>query len=189
MKLLLLMAMTWAQEHGTEAVAEHAGHEVTIPWDNIFVQAFNFVFLFGVLAFFLRKPLKAHFAQRAQTYQELVDRAEAARKEAEQTHHAIKERLTKLESSAEQSVERARSEAAELRSRMLQEAKMLAQKLEQEAQRTAMHELEKAKAELRKELLQKALANSEETLKKSLGTNEQKKLQNEFVQKIEVVGG
>ncbi len=189
MKLFFLMAMAWAQEHGADAIAEHGHHEVVIPWANIFVQGFNFAILFGLLGFLLRKPLKAHFEQRAQTYQELVDRAEAARREAEQTNHVIKERLAKLESSAAQSVQRARSEAEELRSRMIQEAKSLTGKLEQEAKRTATVEVEKARAELRKELLEKSLLSSQEILKKGLGSSEQKKLQNEFVEKIGVVGG
>ena len=49
MKLLLLMAMTWAQEHGTQAVTEQSGHEIAIPWDNILVQGFNFIFLFAII--------------------------------------------------------------------------------------------------------------------------------------------
>lgn len=192
MKLFLLMAMTWAQEHGAEHVAEHAAeghHEVVIPWGSVFVQAFNFGLLALILFILLRKAVKAHFAERAQSYKELVDRAENARLEAERNHTQMKERLSSLEASAQQSVSKARAEAEELRTRLMDEAKDLSRKMEQEAQRAASLELEKAKAHLRKELLEKALATSSEDLKKNLGTNEQKKLQNEFAEKIEVVGG
>lgn len=188
MKLLLLTAMAWAQEHGGDLA--HELHEsVEIPWSTLTVQLFNFAFLFLLLGYFLRKSVKAHFTQRSTTYRELVDRAENARREAEQSHNVIKERLAKLESSAEQSVVQARSEAEDLRNRMLSEAKVLAQKMEEDAKRTTAVELEKAKLELRKELLTKSLAASQENLKKNLSTVEQKKLQNEFAEKIELVGG
>lgn len=187
MMWFLISSLAWAQEHG----AEHAGgHEaVEIPWNSIFVQSFNFIFLLLILGWLMRKSVKAHFAERAQSYKEMVDRAENAKLEAEKTNKAVKERLAKLESSAEQTVAQARGEANELKSRLMTEAKSLAQKLEQEAQRATAVELEKAKAELRRELLTKALGASEEKLKKGLGASEQKKLQTEFAEKIEVVSG
>jgi F0F1-type ATP synthase membrane subunit b/b' len=61
--------------------------------------------------------------------------------------------------------------------------------LEEEAKRTAAVELEKAKAELRHELLREALSKSSDSLGRSLDSNEQKKLQNEFAEKIQVVSG
>jgi F-type H+-transporting ATPase subunit b len=184
---LLTSAVAFAQEHGAEAAG---GHEaVTIPWDSITVQTFNFLVLFGLLGFLLRKPMKKHFAERAQQYQELVDRAEKARAEAEHSNRQIKERLAKLESSSQQNVAQARAEAEELKARLMTEAKSLSAKLEQEAQRATAVELERAKAELRRELLGKALEASEEKLKKGLGSSDQKNLQNEFAQKIDVVGG
>jgi F-type H+-transporting ATPase subunit b len=189
LKLLLLnIASVFAQE--AEHAVEHLEHEaVTIPWGSLFVQAFNFIFLFGLLFFLLRKAVKAHFADRAQTYRELVDRAENARKEAEKTHAVMKDKLAKLETSAAQSAHQAKTEADALRAKLMEEAKQLSKKMEQEAQRTAALEIEKAKATLRAELLGKAIEATEEKLKKSLGTSDQKKLQNEFAEKIEVVGG
>lgn len=163
--------------------------EHAIPWHNLFAQAFNFTLLFGLLAYLLKEPIKKHFADRAAGYRELVDRAENARREAERTNHEIKERLARLEATAQRSAEQARAEAADLRSRMMQEAKNLATKMEQEAQRTTAVELEKAKMELRRELLTRALSAAGEELQKNLGSSDQKKLQNEFVEKIEVVSG
>jgi F-type H+-transporting ATPase subunit b len=187
MNALFFLLSSTAFAEGAEEAAEH--HEVLVPWGSIFVQAFNFIFLGVILFFLLRKAVKHHFAERAETYRELVDRAENARKEAEQTKAQMQARLDKLEAGAAKGVDQARTEAAELRTKMMEEAKQLSRRLEQEAQRTAAVELEKAKAELRNELLEKALVATEEKFKKSLGSSDQKKLQNEFVEKIEVVGG
>ncbi len=164
------------------------GDPHAIPWGNIFAQAFNLLMLVGFLTFVMRKSVKALFAGRAQEYQQLVSRAEAARLEAERGKQSIKERLDRLEASADQGLKQAKIEAEELRGRMIQEAKTLAARLEAEAERTAKVEVEKAKAELRRDLLQKALADTREDLKK-LGSTEQKKLQAEFAEKIQVVGG
>lgn len=170
-----------------EAGAHHDPH--AIPWHSLGVQAFNFGVLFAILFVVLRKTVKAHFQHRAEEYKQMVARAEEAKAEAERGHHAIKERLAKLESTAEEGLARARSEAEDLKKKMMEEARTLSQRLQTEAERTAGVELEKAKAELRRELLQSALNASRESLKGSLDSSEQKKLMNEFADKIQVVGG
>ena len=184
-KLLLLTALAQAGES-----AHHAsGDPHAIPWGAIFVQTFNFALLIALGYFFLNKVIRAHFASRAQEYNQLVERAAAAKREAETAHHDIKTRLEKLESGAEEGLRRAQSEAAALKSKLMQEASNLSQKLETEAKRSVQIELEKAKSELRNDLLESALQASSVTLKTSLSSNEQKRLQNEFVEKIQVGGG
>lgn len=184
---LLLATQAFAEEHG----AEHAAHADphAIPWHSIFVQGLNFFFLVFVLFMLLRKTVKAHFANRAQEFKQMVERAEAARLEAEKGRQVIKERLAKLEAEADKTVAQARAEALELRARMMAEAKTLTERLEQEASRTATVELEKAKAELRRQILDQALIKSRENLKKDINPSVQLKLQKEFADKIQVVGG
>lgn len=184
--LILFLSQAFAQEHG--AAAEHGAHDAhAIPWGNIAVQALNLGILVALLFILLRKTVKAHFEHRARDYQLLVSRAEAARQEAERGKQTIKERLARLDANADEGLAQARAEAEELRARMIQEAKTLAARLEAEAERTAKVEAEKAKAELRRELLHKALNDTREDLKK-LGSSDQKKLQAEFADKIQVVG-
>ena len=178
------------EAEATHTEVGHVGHETHgVPWASIGVQAFNFGLLLVFLGWILRKTIAAHFAHRARDYRQLVERAETARRAAEQGHREIKERLDKLEAGAAESLVRAKAEAEELKGRMIADAKGFSQKLEQEAQRSVQVELEKAKAELRRELLQQALKTSGENLKSKLGSSEQKKLQSEFVDKMQVVGG
>jgi len=188
---LLLFSAALLVVNGLAGEAAHAatGDSHGIPWGALGVQAFNVTVLVTILFFVLRKVAVAHFAGRAKDYTELVQRAEMAKVEAERGHREIKERLEKLEAGAEQSLVQARREAEELKVRMIDEARAVSERLQTEAQRTINTEIEKAKAELRHELLQSALATSHEVLKSSLSTTEQKKLQNEFVEKIQVVGG
>jgi F-type H+-transporting ATPase subunit b len=183
-RLMLFAAQAWAEEgHGAH------GGPVEIPWKNLWAQGFNLAVLLGLLFYVLRHSVKAHFETRAREYEQLVARAEAARQEAEQNKQAIEQRLTKLQASAERTAQEAKGEADKLRTKLMEEAKVLTAKMEQEAQRSAALELEKAKAELRHELLERALSSAGENLGKNLSSNEQKKLQHEFVEKIQVVGG
>jgi F-type H+-transporting ATPase subunit b len=186
-KFFSLMAVAFGEEAHHASVAGHVAH--AIPWGSIFVQAFNFGLLLLLLAVLMRRSVAVHFENRAREYAQLVERAESARRQAEKSHSEIKERLAGLEASAEQSARSAEVEAGELRSRMITDAKIIADKLETEVKRSVAVELEKAKAELRHELLARALSESRENFKKNLGSSEQKKLQNEFVEKIQVVGG
>src|SRR4051794_2064038 len=81
---------TTVHEAGT---VHSGGHEaVEIPWSPLFVQAFNFTVLFGLLFYLLHKTVKAHFAHRAAEYQQLVQRAESARKEAEASKLEVQRR-------------------------------------------------------------------------------------------------
>lgn len=187
MKLILLNAIGFAEEAHHAAEGAHGAHG--IPWAGIGVQAFNLGVLVVLLVYFLAKAARAHFKNRAQAYQQLVARAEEAKNQAEKTHREIKTRLAELESSAEQSIRSAQTEADQMKQRLMSEAKSLVQKLEKDAQRAVEFELEKAKAHLRQELLERALESSRDNLSKNLGSTEQKKLQNEFVEKIQVVGG
>jgi F-type H+-transporting ATPase subunit b len=164
-------------------------HAASIPWMSIFVQAYNFFLLIGFLAYLLRQTIKDHFENRAREYQQLVERAEAAKAEAERGKIEIEQRLQKLHINAEQNLVQARAEAEELKRKMMIDAQQLTARLDQDAQRTVTVDVEKARAELRHELLEKGLALSKEQYSKQLGTSEQKKLQKEFVEKIQVVGG
>ena len=188
MKMLMFyMASSAWGEDSAQAVA-HGGHN-EIPWALLTVQAFNFLFLFAILIFLLRKPVAAHFKARASEYYDLVDRGEKARAAAEKGKLEIQGRLAKLEASATQAGDQARSEAEKLKQKMLSEARQLAERLEQDAKRSITVELEKAKAELRRELLSGALERASQSLRQELGANDQKKLQKEFAEKIQVVGG
>ncbi len=164
------------------------GDAHAIPWTTIIAQSFNFLFLIGVLVYLLRKTVKAHFANRAKEYHELVNRAETARKQAEDGKRVIQDRLAALEASSQDGLAQARREAEELRARMIEDAKNLADRLQSEAERTAQIELEKAKAELRAELLRQALNVSRDSLQTKLESSDQKQLQKEFADKIQVVG-
>jgi F-type H+-transporting ATPase subunit b len=185
--MFFFLAQAWAEEGGAMA-AEHGAHEA-IPTHYLFVEAFNYGFLLLVLALLLRKPLTNYLRGRATEYEQLVRQAEAAKTDAERGKREIEERLTKLQAGAQQALIQAKIEAEELKARLEREARTLSEKLENEARRAAAVEAEKGKAQLQRELLEKALQTSRENFSKNLSSHEQKQLQHEFAEKIQVVGG
>ena len=169
--------------------AAEMGHEhiTHVPWAQVGVQTFNLGCLVVLLVYLLRHAVKAHFANRAKEYGQLVVRAEAARQEAERGKVGLETRLRALEQDAEAQLRAAKDEGDRLSAKLQAEAKALSTKLMQEAERSVSAELAKAKAELRSELLTEALESSRQGLSSSLDQSSQKKLRAEFLDQIRSV--
>lgn len=165
----------------------HGGeHHGGIP-ASLWFQVLNFALYAGLLFFVLRKPLSQYFQTRAESFRQALVKAESARADAERQKREIEQRLAKLQGSADENLAQARAEAEELRKRILREAEELSRTLQEEAKRTADIELQRAKAELREELLAQAVQTAKSILSERIADTDQKRLQTEFVEKIQVV--
>lgn len=161
---------------------EHGG----IPWEMLQKQAFNFVLVVGLLVYFLRAKVVEYFKLRVDTFEKQAILAKKAKQDAENQKHEMKNRLEKLQATAAQSVDQARREAEEMRKKIEAEALALATQLKNDAAETAKREVERAKAELKEEVLNLAMAQTREHMKTSVKETDQTRLQNEFVDKIQV---
>ena len=173
--------VVWASD------AHSHGHEHEIPWEALYPQFLNFFVVICLAVIFGRKQIAAFFQQREAKYSDLVTRAEAAKGEAEDAKQRITERMIKLNQSASDNMQKVRSEATELKNRIIVEAQELAERIEKETRRSAEFEIERAKIELRGEMAREALLVAREALGRNLDMGKQKKLQHEFVEKIQVV--
>jgi F-type H+-transporting ATPase subunit b len=135
----------------------------------------------------LRGPIGTYFRNRESNYKQALSRAEAARASAERRRREVQDRLAQLEATAEQALATARADAEGLRVKLLADAEESARTLREEAHKTAEREISRAKAELREELLSQAVALSANLLKDKMAETDQKRLQTEFVDKIQVV--
>ena len=183
-----VLTFVFGSSSGFASATEHGGHEAAIP-NIVWLQFVNFGLYAALLFFALKKPVLTFFSSRETNYRDAIKKAEAAKAEAETKRREIQERLTKLESTRDQSIEQARAEAAALRAQIIEEAKTLAAKLKTDAEQTAAVELERAKVALRRELLDQSVLLATKLLsdKDKLQEQDQKRLQSEFVEKIQVV--
>ena len=166
--------------------ASSGGHEEGIP-SAVIYQAINFFLFIGLMVFLLRKPVRGYFTGRQAAYKAALHKAETARREAEAKRQEIQDRLNKLESTTQQSVAQAKAEAEALKQKIVTEAQQLSVSMREEAQRTAAVEVERAKNQLREEMLAQAVALSRKMLEEKIAEPDQKRLQTEFVDKIQVV--
>lgn len=182
--VVLGLPMLLASRFGEAAgAADHGGGLPTIFW----LQIVNFIIYVGAIIYFARGPIREMFKGRYEGFFSAVKRAEAAKAEAEAKRKEIQERLAKLEATRDESIQKARSEAAALRNQIIEEAKSLSAKLKADAERTAQIEVERAKFELREELLSQSVQMSKRILADKMQEQDQKRLQSEFVDKIQVV--
>lgn len=168
------------------AASESHGHG-GVPWTTIGVQTFNFLFLFSLLVYLLRAAVVAHFKTRRQSYLDLVGKAEAAKREAEANHREITQRLKALEETGKQNATRAQAEADALKAKLLKEADELSLKLKADARKTAEIEIQKARAEIESFALIQAIEAAQNKLAKDASGEDQSRLNNEFIKKIQAV--
>ncbi len=150
-------------------------------------QFINFTLFVGLLFFLLRKKVISYFKERETHFKQALIRAERARGEAEEQKSIIKQKLDKLEASAAADRAQAQKDSEELKVKILTEAKELVANLKKETERTAESEIQRAKLELRDELLSAAIDQAKKILKEKVNEPDQKRLQDEFVEKIQVV--
>lgn len=182
--VVLGLPMLLASHFGRAAGDAHHGEGLpTMFW----LQVVNFVIYIGAIIFFARGPIREMFKGRYEGFFSAVKRAEAAKAEAEMKRKEIQDRLAKLEATRDESIQKARNDAAALRNQIVEEAKSLSAKLKADAERTAQLEVERAKYELREELLAQSVQMSKRILTDKMQEQDQKRLQSEFVDKIQVV--
>ncbi len=186
MKKLLALVLLVLPAVAFAASGAHGDHDA-IPVKAIIVQCVNVALVIGLLIYLLRKPAAQHFAERSETFNALLNKAEQAKKEAEENRRVISQKLSALEQNAQTSLVQAKDEAEQLRAKIVADAKALSTKLSEEAKKTVDFEILRAKEEIRKDLLQAAVQDAESSMEKGVKDQDQKRLQTEFVQRVQVV--
>ena len=165
--------------HGAEAATK--GWVATDTY-----RVMNFVVLAVVLFILLRKPVSQVLKNRIKGIQDQLHDLEIRKKEAEKVLAEYEERLMHLDQEAEKIVAEYVRQGEEARGRILQEAQAAADKVEEQARRNIDHEFEIAKVKLKGEILEKALIKAEEKIKNRITPDDQKKLVDEYIEKVVV---
>lgn len=160
--------------------AEGGGHLMEWVW-----KILNFAILVGILVYFARKPLAQFLRARTEAIQKSLDEARLARELAEKALKEVEERLRLKDKDIEEIVNASKASGEGERDALIKEAERMSQKIAEHARANIDYELKKAKDELKKEAVELALELAEKKLIDRLTPEEQLKLLEESISKLE----
>lgn len=173
--------VVWASGGGHgEAAAHHNAWKDVDTW-----KVLNFVLLALGCFFIARKPVAHFFSSRTKGIEEELTDLEQKKADAERKLAEYEARFRNLEQEAEQIVEDYIKQGEDAKKRILAEAEAQAEKLEDMAKRNIEQEFKAAKALLKQEVVDRAMEQAEALIKKSITTQDQNRLVDEYLKKVE----
>ena len=147
-------------------------------------RCFNFALMAGLLAYFVTKPIRKGLKGRTEEIEKTLADAESAKAAAEAKHKEYSDKLAKATEEIAGITEAIRREGELERDKIIAAAKDMAGKIEREADNKAAGVVAKARIELREEASRLAVELAEDMLKKQVSADDQKRLVEEYMQKM-----
>jgi F-type H+-transporting ATPase subunit b len=148
-------------------------------------RVLNFVVLVVGLFFILRKPVSSVLSSRIDGIKKQLQDLENQKEAAEKKLAEYSDKLSELEKEAEHIVADYIEQGNEAKARILKEAEASAEKLQALARRNIEHEFDQAKKQLQAEVLEKSLAKAEALIKEKISADDQSRLVDEYLEKVE----
>ena len=148
-------------------------------------RVMNFTVLAIALVFLLRKPLSQALGARIKGIKDQLEDLEARKAEAEKQLAEYSEKLSQLEKESDKIVEDYIKQGNEAKARILKEAQSAADKLQSQARRSIEHEFKQAKLKLQEEIFETSLSKAEEILRGKISGEDQDRLVDEYLRKVE----
>lgn len=187
-KVLFFILTVLSPLSGFAATGGHGPVEMDEHWRHVIIyQAINVAMVVGGLIYFLRKPVIQFFADKRTQYFQAAAQTQAARNAAQHDYDQARSQLLKLETTTDESLQRAQAESAELRKNLIQDAQQAAQKIKEEAAATARFEVQRAIADLRAEMIREAVATTVKQMSSGVSQEDHQRLNKEFIRNIEAV--
>ena len=181
--LILLFFIGFSVPTALGASGEDAGAKGWTSTDSFRVM--NFAVLVIALVFVLRKPLSQALGARIKDIKDQLENLEARKIEAEKQLAEYSEKLSRLEKESEKIVEDYIRQGKEAKARILKEAESAADKLQTQARRNIEHEFKQAKLKLQEDIFETSLAKAEDILKGKISDEDQDRLVDEYLRKVE----
>ena len=176
--LLMLSGSAFAMGGG----AEHA----PITWRDWVWPVINFAILAFVLVYFARKPVREFFKNRTALIEKSLKEASEARELANKSLEEVQKRLKEADIEVNEILESSRKSGEREKEELIAKGESLKKKMIEQAKANIEFELEKAKKSLKSEAALMALEMAEKQIKEKLDNNEQVKLIDEYIGKLEV---
>ncbi len=181
--LILLFIFGFSLPTALSASGEDSGAKGWTSTD--WFRVMNFAVLAIVLVYVLRKPLSQALGARIKGIKSQLEDLEARKAEAEKKLAEYNEKLSQLEKESEKIVEDYIKQGHEAKARILKEAESAAEKLQTQAHRNIEHEFKQAKLKLQEEIFETSLVKAEEIIKGKISGEDQDRLVNDYLRKVE----
>lgn len=186
MNFKILIPILLTSVYAVASGGEHgAAHQEGVP-KVVLYQAINVAIIFIAAYWFARHKVSAFFHEKRQKYLQDQDKAKQALITAQHEHHEVKTRLDKLKNNRLDTISKAKADAQDLHKQIIADAKLMVKRLQTEAELAAKIELQRAKNELRSMLVKEAFELSKKDINTKTTAEDQKRLQKEFISKVEV---
>ena len=179
--VLAIMAgatVVWASGGG-DGHAVNAWHDVD-TW-----KVLNFAVLALGCFFIARKPVGQFFSSRTKGIEEELTELERKKADAEKKLAEYEARFRNLEQESEKIVEDYIKQGEDAKTRILAEAEAQAEKLEDMSKRNIEQEFKAAKEVLKQEVVDLAMEQAQALVKKSITTQDQNRLVDDYLKKVE----
>lgn len=174
----LLSGVAFASEGGG---GEGHGYD----WMGFVWQVVNFAILVGVLVYFARKPLRDYLRARTESIQKSIEEARQAREIAEKALAEVQARVNAKDKEIAEIIAMAEKSGQKEKEALIQEGERLAQKLLEQARTNIDFELKQAREAIKAEAVELAMELAEKKIEGKLSEEEQKKLFEEALDRLE----
>lgn len=167
------------------ALAEEGGHGVSSAkaWDLIW-RIINFVVMFVILIFVLKKPISRFFSNRRETIAQTLADLEAKKAEAEERFKKIEDKLSELDVEREKIIAEYIKGGQEEKEKIIANAHEMADRIKQQAEVTIQQELKAAKDGLMREIADMSASMAEDMIRKNINEDDQRRLVEEYITKV-----
>jgi F-type H+-transporting ATPase subunit b len=149
-------------------------------------QFINFGILVGALVFMIKKmDLKAFFKKRTELIEQSLREAREAKELAQKALAEVEERLKTKDSEIERIIAESRQSGEKEKARLIEEGNKLKERILEQAKTNIDYEVKRAKEAIKEEAVEIAMELAEKKLKEKLSKDEQLKLLEESLAKIE----
>lgn len=175
----------YQSEETEEAMAEHGVHH---PGPPVIAVVFNTAVLALILFFLARKPLTTYLQARSDSVREGLSEAKKLLEEANEQLADYSARLERMDEEMSKLREEFIAAGEAERDRLVAEAGAGADRMKRDAKKRLDQEFAHLREELRVETVEKAVDAATKALKESVGESDQRRLADEYLERVEQEG-
>jgi F-type H+-transporting ATPase subunit b len=170
---------------GLAFASEGGGHHVTQPNMDLVYRLMNFGVMAVVLVVLLRKPLKSALSGRIEDIKNELAELEAKKASAQAELAEVTKRVADAQGERAAIVAEFTAQGEREKAKILDAAQTLAARIRAQAQFTIEQETAAAKADLRREVAELSAALAEDLLKQKITAEDQTRLVEEYLAKVQ----